>query len=435
MRSSLSREETAQMAEEVIVFRDTALDILGKHHHRWLTSHVDLTAFFPQKAVAVEMARGLLAVWDGLPLPTVDDAVKQQQIFGDNVDLEDLVKVVLQFATPEVLAETRFFRCPESVADLRLFVATSGNFEGEWGERLARKIKTFVLALPFHSHAAERCVNAGVPLLPKYAPHKSQAAMAGELAAILDEIRLFQRFAVAENERFEMENGATPKWSTDCRGVTRQIPPPTRNKAIFQRHANHLDGKANRITSDVEQRAKQRQRQLAAAGKSRKCLTTKHKKAKLAVGQKKEQKKKASSRTKMLTSGEVAAKAAVCNPPRIKHNVISREKPAEVVGTIALELENRGLPVKRVKKEGPTKGDVAESKTGMLKRLTDWHDDATKNNSGNFGKPGGDFPKTTAYDGGKKGPKWATFKKGGAGGNNDNDNDEGNCHSSGGYIP
>ena len=417
------------MAEEVIVFRDTALDTLAKHHYRWLTSHVDLTAFFPQKAVAVEMARGLLAVWDGLPLPTVDDAVKQQQIFGDNVDLEDLVKVVLQFATPEVLAETRFFRCPESVADLRLFVASSGNFEGEWGERLARKIKTFVLALPFHSHAAERCVNAGVPLLPKYAPHKSQAAMAGELAAILDEIRLFQRFAVAENERFEMENGATPKWSTDCRGVTRQIPPPTRNKAIFQRHANHLDGKANRITSDVEQRAKQRQRQLAAAGKSRKCLTTKHKKAKLAVGQKKEQKKKASSRTKMLTSGEVAAKAAV-------YNVISREKPAEVVGTIALELENRGLPVKRVKKEGATKGDVAasESKAGMLKRLIGWHDDPAQNSSGDFGKPGGDIPKTTDYDGGRKGPKWMELGSGGAGSNGggSGDGEEGNSNNGGG---
>ena len=120
-----------------------------------------------------------------------------------------------------------------------------------------------------------------------------------------------------------------------------------------------------------------------------------------------------------------------CNPPKIKHNVISRDKPKEGTNTIALELENRGLPVKRVKKDGPTKGDVAasETKAGMLQRLIDWHDDATKNNSGNFGKPGGDIPKTTAFDGGKKGRKWMKLGDGSAGGNDGgNGNDEGNNH-------
>ena len=407
MRASLSTEEKAQMAEEVNVFRDTALETLAKHHHRWLTVHVDLSMFFPKKAIAVEMVRGLLAVHDGLPLPTVDGAVKQQQVFGQTVDLGELVKVILQFATPELLSETRFFSDDESIADLRLFAAAGGKFEGEWGARLERKAKTFALALPIHSHAAERCVNAGVPLLPKYAPHKCQSAFSGELAAVLDEIRLFQRFAVEENYRFALENGETPKWTTDCRGVTRQVAKPTRNKAIFALCAKQLDRKAERVTPEIEKKAGQRQRQLAASGKSRKALVKQHKKAKLDVGQKKQQATESGGRAKVLTDEAVAAKAAVCNPPKIKHNVIDRIKPAVNTDALALELENRNMKVKRVQKEGPTKGNVTEQKGGMLKRLIEWHDDPLKNSSGGFGKPGGDIPKTTAFDGGKKGAKWA----------------------------
>ena len=64
------------------------------------------------------------------------------------------------------------------------------------------------------------------------------------------------------------------------------------------------------------------------------------------------------------------------------------------------------MVVKRVKKDGPTKGDVTEAKGVMLKRLIAWHDNPLLNSSGRFGTPGGDIPKATAFDGGKKGPKW-----------------------------
>ena len=111
-------------------------------------------------------------------------------------------------------------------------------------------------------------------------------------------------------------------------------------------------------------------------------------------------------RAAVLTGAAVLAKAPSCNPPRIKHNVIDRISPSVNTVTLALELEERGMVVKRVKKDGPTKGDVNEAKGVMLKRLIAWHDNPLLNSSGRFGTPGGDIPKATAFDGGKKGPKW-----------------------------
>ena len=398
------------MDGEIQTFMNAALSTFEKHHYRWLTSLVDLTAFFPKKEVAVAMARGLLAVWDGADLPEVPEAEKKQVIFGRAVDLGGLVRTVLQFATPGVLSETRFFSCPESIADLRRFVDNGGEFKEDSGARLQRKVKSFVFGLPIHSHAAEWTVNAGSGLVQKGAPHTSQVKLCGLLATILDEVRVFEREARHEYKKIQEEKGQMPKWSFDCRGVYREVRPVMYNKAIFKLHATSLDKKVMRITPEIETEALSKQRIDRSNGNTRKQQRDKHKEAKVEGWEKKRKQRDDNPRVQKQTEAQLARRVALCNPERIDRNIIGRSEETSLSKEeIAAELENRGLEVKRAntgKKEGSVCGTV--KRADLFQQLIEWHDNRELNSSGNFGDPGGKIPRKVPK-GGREKRKWASL--------------------------
>ena len=60
-----------------------------------------------------------------------------------------------------------------TVAELRQWVSSGGDFTSESGKRLKLKLDTQVRGRPFHSHAAERLVGLGVRLHRKHGGHET----------------------------------------------------------------------------------------------------------------------------------------------------------------------------------------------------------------------------------------------------------------------
>ena len=155
-------------------FFETALATLGNHHRRWLVELLPLSVYHPNQELGLALADAILARYDGVGLPEVA-AGRLVEIEGEGeVELAPLVSAMMQFVTSDDLqTKCALTTDASTVAELRQWVTSGGDFTSEPGKRLKLKLDTQVRGRPFHSHAAERLVGLGVRLHRKHGGHET----------------------------------------------------------------------------------------------------------------------------------------------------------------------------------------------------------------------------------------------------------------------
>ena len=121
----------------------------GRHSVRWLTSLVDCSLAHHTTQLAVACGAALLAIYDGVPLPVVPGSEAKQEVDGEDLDLNEVVPLIVQFADAGELRESSvLFADEDTVADIRLWVAATGSLGGAPGLRRQTKFKDLVLGRP-----------------------------------------------------------------------------------------------------------------------------------------------------------------------------------------------------------------------------------------------------------------------------------------------
>ena len=389
-RASLSLEEQRQMDEEVANFLSTALDVHGRHSVRWLTSLVDCSLAHHNKPLAVACGAALLAIYDGVPLPVVPGSEAKQEVDGEDLDLNDVVPLIVQFADAEELRESSvLFADEDTVADIRLWVAAKGSLGGAPGLRLQTKFKDLVLGRPMHSHWAERAVNAASSLVQKCGGHEREDRLSNKVSFILNAMRVVMREALGEAEADKKALGGDREWVMDVRQIRRQKRASTGGKRIICLVVRKVEAAAALMDRGFEIAAKKSAAARRKANMDRRSFSERRIKERL-----ENQGKSAAKRKKKHTEESADTLAAASNPKRVMLNRLdlSSTSSAPSKSVLALECDARGLGSK-VKRAGPAAQNAGEP-TGSLQDLMDviieYHGGATA------------VPKMTSFEGTKR---------------------------------
>ena len=73
--------------------------------------------------------------------------------------------------------------------------------QGQWGLRLEREFKSKVNGRPMTSHCVERAVNVASCLVQKCGSHEREDRISVKISAIINELLVLQRSAIAQAER------------------------------------------------------------------------------------------------------------------------------------------------------------------------------------------------------------------------------------------
>ena len=396
----LEEEQQEQSKEEAAAFLSTALDVHGRHSERWLTDLVDCSLAHHNKPFAVAVGAALLAIYDGEDdPPAVDAAAAQQWIDGQPVDLNEAVPLVVQLATAGSLREKSvLFTDDDTVEDIRQWVAAGGELQGQWGLRLEREFKSKVNGRPMTSHCVERAVNVASCLVQKCGSHEREGRISVKISAIINELLVLQRSAIAQAEREREETGGDRGWTADVRGMARRKKVSVRGKRVLALKILKLAEKAATLTPAFVKAAKAEAAKRRKNGTDRRSFTEKRIKEKIKNQQEKAKAKSNSAATAASVAAAVAAAAAVPPPKQLLNKLdLTSTKTAPSRAALALELEERGLgsKVKRAGARAKNAGEVMSKAQDLIDALAEFHGGETM------------VPKYTSSEGTKKSRTYA----------------------------
>ena len=398
--AGLEEGQQEQSKEEAATFLSTALDVHGRHSERWLTDLVDCSLAHHNRPFAVAVGAALLAIYDGEDdLPAVDAAAAQQWVDGQPVDLNEAVPLVVQLATAESLREKSvLFTDDGTVEDIRQWVAAGGELQGQWGLRLEREFKSKVNGRPMTSHCVERAVNVASCLVQKCGSHEREDRISVKISAIINELLVLQRSAIAQAEREREETGGDRGWTVDVRGMPRRKKISARGKRIIALKVLKLEEKAATLTPAFVKAAKAEAAKRKKAGTDRRSFTEMRIKEKIKNQQEKAKAKSNYAAIAASVAASVAAAAAAPPPKQLLNQLdLTSTKTAPSRAVLALELEERGLgdKVKRAGARAKNAGDVMSKVQDLVNTLVEYHGGKTI------------VPRYTSFEGTKKSRTYA----------------------------
>ena len=228
------------------------------------------------------------------------------------------------------------------------WVSAGGDFRDDWGPRFQNQLLSKVHGRPMHSHVAERAVNVASALVQKCGSHEREDRMSVKISAIINELLVLKRAAVIEAEREREAAGGDRGWVTDVRDFARKKKRSVRGKRVLKLQIRNLERKGRTLTTEFVKAAKKAAAIRRKEGTDRRSFTAKRIKARIQNSQEKAATKKNATGTAAKVASAVAAAAAASPPKQLlnKHD-LSSAKTAPTKAVLALELEARGLKVKR----------------------------------------------------------------------------------------